>query len=298
MTGAEADQLLGEASALANEGLLGEAASLYQTLVRDIGREPEFKARRVAAYSGLLKVLFAEGRDGRMSKAFRQYVAEHCEIQDPAFDNAYLAGVMATRTAPVPLRRRDRFQFLVRKLESTLALEGRVAECGCFRGLSSFLLCSRLRQHDPAFDGTGYEIYDSFQGLSEAVAQDTEAEETEAVAEVRRNMRPGMYAAPLEHVQRSLAAFPRIAWFPGWIPAAFDPANAGRYRFAHVDVDLYQPTRDSFEYFWPRLVPGGVIVCDDYNWPGAKRAVEAFCAEAGVGFETTPSNQAWFAKPA
>ncbi len=99
-------------------------------------------------------------------------------------------------------------------------------------------------------------------------------------------------------MQRGLAPFPGIAYFPGWIPEAFAPDNPNRYRFVHVDVDLYQPTLDSFEYFWPRLVPGGTMVCDDYNWPGAKRAVETFCARVGVEFGTSPFNQAWFSRPA
>jgi len=110
-------------------------------------------------------------------------------------------------------------------------------------------------------------------------------------------MEAGQFAASLEQVQRTLARFPRIAYFPGWIPAAFDTAAAKRYRFVHVDVDLYEPTRASFEYFWPRMVPGGVVVCDDYNWPGARRAVVEFCREAGVSFDVTPQSQACFARP-
>jgi hypothetical protein len=286
------------ASRLARDGKVGEAAAQFQELVRDLARHPDLRPQREKAFGVLLRLLFNDGRHARVSKVFRQYVAEHCEVQDSAFDNAYLAGTMATSTAPVPLRRRDRFLFLQRQLEKTLALRGRVAECGCFRGLSSYVLCSRLRAHDPSFDGTGYEIYDSFQGLSEATAEDTEAADRAPDTFAISNMKPGMYAATLDHVRRSLSPFPRISFHPGWIPSAFPAGSDNRYRFVHVDVDLYQPTRDSFEYFWPRLVPGGIIVCDDYNWPGAKRAVEEFCALNSVSFQITPQNQAWFSRPA
>ena len=61
-------------------------------------------------------------------------------------------------------------------------------------------------------------------------------------------------------------------------------------------MDLYQPTKASFERFWPQLVPGGVMVCDDYNWPGGKRAAEEFAAAAGAAFSVTSSNQAVFSK--
>jgi hypothetical protein len=68
-------------------------------------------------------------------------------------------------------------------------------------------------------------------------------------------------------------------------------------KFVHVDVDLYQPTIDSFRYFWQLVVPGGVMICDDYNWSGAKMAVEEFAKEKGIDFEVSPYAQAYFKKP-
>ena len=53
--------------------------------------------------------------------------------------------------------------------------------------------------------------------------------------------------------------------------------------FVNVDVDLHEPTRDSIEFFYPRMVPGGVMVFDDYGSqmqsPGAARAIEVFRGE-------------------
>ena len=52
-----------------------------------------------------------------------------------------------------------------------------------------------------------------------------------------------------------------------------------KYSFVHIDVDLYQPTLDSHEYFFERLHKGGIIVCDDYGYsqfPGASLAVDKF----------------------
>lgn len=196
------------------------------------------------------------------------------------------------------MRRRDRFLLLVRQLERMLALQGLVAECGCYRGLSSYLMCNRLQRHDPGFTGAGYEIYDSFAGLSEPKAQDLMAPHPGAQAPLRANIQAGRFAAALDYVRRTLAAFPAIQYFAGWIPDSFPKTRDKPYRFVHVDVDLYQPTKDSFEHFWPRLIPGGVIVCDDYNWPGARRAVEEFCAAAGIRFEVTASHQAYFSRPA
>jgi len=289
--------LLDQAQAFASAGRLSDAAGLLQTLVVEARRAPELRELRSNAFDGLLQLLFMEGRHDRMAKVFRQYVADYCDVQDPAFDGMYLAGILASGTAPVPLRRRDRFRFLVQQLERSRELSGLVAECGCFRGLSSILLCSTLRRHDPSFTGSGHRIFDSFQGLSQPRAEDLADDNSAEFGRLKENIVPGQYAAPLDIVRRSLAAFPGVEYFPGWIPAAFPAEDSSRYRFVHVDVDLYQPTLASFEYFWPRLTPGAIVVCDDYNWPGGKRAVEEFCAAAGVAFEKTPFNQAYFTKP-
>jgi O-methyltransferase len=39
-----------------------------------------------------------------------------------------------------------------------------------------------------------------------------------------------------------------------------------RFCFCHVDVDVYQSAKDIVEWIWPRLVPGGIIVYDDYGF--------------------------------
>ena len=45
-----------------------------------------------------------------------------------------------------------------------------------------------------------------------------------------------------------------------------------------MDADLYNPTKAGLEFFYPRLVPGGVIIVHDYNpdWPGIMKAVNDF----------------------
>jgi hypothetical protein len=76
-----------------------------------------------------------------------------------------------------------------------------------------------------------------------------------------------------------LSEFPFVSVMPGWIPARFDEVGDRAFAFVHVDVDLYQPTRDSLEFFFPRLAAGGALVVDDYNWarfPGARTAVDEF----------------------
>lgn len=39
-----------------------------------------------------------------------------------------------------------------------------------------------------------------------------------------------------------------------------------KFRFCHIDVDVYQSSKDAVDWVWDRLVPNGVIVYDDYGY--------------------------------
>ncbi len=93
---------------------------------------------------------------------------------------------------------------------------------------------------------------------------------------------------------RALAPFPGVSFHKGWIPAVFADLPETRWSFVHVDVDLYEPTYATLEYFYPRLVEGGVILCDDYGsaiFPGAQRAWHRFCDERDVRFVMLDTGQ-------
>jgi len=287
-----AERVIESAKRLAQTGRAADAAALLQTLVNDLARSTANRELRRVAFEMLINLLQAMGRDARLSKVFQQYSGEYARTRDLDFDRLYVTGLLTTHTSALPLRRRDRFHWLIQELDKTLPLEGDVAECGCYRGLSSFLICSRLKQHCAAFDGRGYQIYDSFQGLSAPQAVDTGPAPEGAQSPHPNDVQQGRFTASLAEVKQALSSFPGVEYFPGWIPAAFPETAERRYRFVHVDVDLYQPTRESFEYFWPRLAPDAVMVCDDYNWTGARRAVEEFCSARGALFRATPFNQA------
>ena len=275
-----------------------EFESFCSSVVASLPRTVETAPERAWAYEQIINLRIEDGRPARALRIFKQYLGDCAPAADAAYDAMYQTGLNATGTGITPLHRRDRFFSLVQLFRKTLALEGMVAECGCFRGLSSYLLCSTLQQADAAFDGRGYRIFDSFAGLSAPSQEDAIEGEGAQVGRLRHMTRAGNFAASLDKVKAALSAFPRIEYFPGWIPAAFPKEDGVRYRFVHVDVDVYKPTRDSIEYFYPRLVPGGVIVCDDYNWPGARQAIEEVCARVGVEFATTPYTQAYIVRRA
>lgn len=56
------------------------------------------------------------------------------------------------------------------------------------------------------------------------------------------------------------------------------PVNEINFRFVHVDVDTYESASKVFRWAWPQLVPGGIVVFDDYGFWGCE-GVTAFVNE-------------------
>lgn len=138
---------------------------------------------------------------------------------------------------------------------------GDTAECGVYLGASSWLMCKAL--------GRTHHVFDSFEGLSQPLELDG------------KHWKPGALAAPEEAVARNLAGFD-VKLYKGWIPDRFADVADRRFAMVHVDVDLYEPTRDSIAFFYSRLNPGALFVCDDYGFgtcPGATKAVDEFMAD-------------------
>ncbi|MEM8757135.1 MAG: TylF/MycF/NovP-related O-methyltransferase [Planctomycetota bacterium] len=178
---------------------------------------------------------------------------------------------------------RARFFHMLEMLRLSRGVPGATAEAGCYRGLTSFLICRERQLEDDRFSGAGHWMIDSFEGLSEPVAADG------PISRDRFDTRHFANTS-VEHVRNTLAAFPDVTMVRGWIPDAFADVPEQRYRFVHVDVDLHDPTLHSLEYFYPRLSPGGLLVVDDYGpwvpglWEGCRPAVESFCKKHDIPF--------------
>lgn len=255
------------------------------------GKYPDEAQQRVALGALLVVLQYLERYDELVAVLHADWSPVSAECS-PEFETLYVAALEATGTSAVPLRRRPRLQELANQLASTRGVAGDVAECGCYRGLSSHLMCQILRAERRGFDGGGYHVFDSFQGLSDPMPENAIPEDDPDAASLRANTGAGRFRAPLKLVQSNLRDFPRIAFHPGWIPYSFHGLAERRYRFVHLDVDLYDPTADALNYFYDRIMPGGAIVSDDYGWPGARLAISQFAAARGLRIEVTPHNQA------
>jgi len=158
----------------------------------------------------------------------------------------------------------DRKWALSQMLRLTTHVPGDTAECGVYLGASSYLIC-RANLASPL--GKWHHGFDSFEGLSQPGARDGDF------------WGGGDLSVPLEACSRNLAEFRACRLYKGWIPERFHEIADKAFSFVHVDVDIYEPTKASVEFFHRRLNPGGILVCDDYGFttcPGATRAIDEY----------------------
>ena len=153
-----------------------------------------------------------------------------------------------------------------------------MVECGCFHGHSTYMIARILQEN--GFTGQLH-VFDSFEGgLSRFTAADESEffQTDEQKAAVTRH-----FQSNRGQVMELLAPFKFVRLYPGWIPERFREVADRQFGFLSLDVDLYEPTRDSLRYFFPRLVDGGTVFLDDYGhyrtFPGARKAVDEYLEE-------------------
>jgi O-methyltransferase len=226
---------------------------------RDLPR----RALAALGYYRLRTWVGARGRDVPDARLYRPLFAPWEGL--PEFEGLY------RQVARHTLVSRDRCYLLATTLRQALRLDGDVVECGVFRGGTALLEAVTIAKQ---VGSRPLHLFDSFAGMP-------------AMTDGVDCFNPGDFAATSAgSVASRLAPYPFVRFHVGFLPGTFPGAGVGRVAWAHVDVDLYRSVRDCIEFLYPRLVPGGFLVFDDYGFPscpGARRAVdEAFATRPEV----------------
>jgi hypothetical protein len=214
---------------------------------------------------------------------------------DKSFLELYNDAIRRTRTGIAPhkwYRRAQRALHLSHYYTYSLSLPGAAAECGVALGLSSLLL-NTVADLYPEQEKKDFYMIDSFEGLSEITEHDLVV--TEDNKEGVSLYKQGDMSCPFDWVKSVFDGYPHVKMIKGWIPEAFDQLPEQQWSFVHIDVDLYEPTLGCLEYFYKRVVPGGVIINDDYgspDFPGCGKAWRDFCIANSIPFVKFDTGQA------
>jgi O-methyltransferase len=192
-------------------------------------------------------------------------------LVDPSWAEPYNEHLVSAGRPPLGRDLLDRRFTLSQFARAVAGLEGSTAECGVLGGVGSSIICLSLR-HTYGPDDRHF-AFDSFEGLAEPTEEDRDRFG-------RHWWARGDFSEFSDRPARAaLAPFPFARVVKGWIPDGFAAVGSERFRFVHVDVDLYDATRDCLEFFYSRMVPGGILFFDDYGFEscrGARQAVREF----------------------
>ena len=109
--------------------------------------------------------------------------------------------------------------------------------------------------------------------------------------------RDNQYAFSLEAVKEYLQGYDNLHFHKGLFPKSAEGLEDMPYAFAHFDVDLYESTRACLEYFYPRMISGGVIVSHDYSLlAGVEKAFQEFFVDKPEEIIDLPTTQCMIIK--
>lgn len=177
----------------------------------------------------------------------------------------------------------------------TTDLPGSIVELGVSRGTSFFTWHKLLETFAPMDTQTKVYGFDSFEGLTDFAEADGTGGDRDEVAGKKVG---GWSAGDVEGEIFGLCALvnadnvlarERSRLIKGRVQDTLDPFLAEtpglRIRLLHLDMDLYEPTKFALDRLYDLVVPGGLIVMDEYAlppWAGESTAWEETARSRGV----------------
>lgn len=193
---------------------------------------------------------------------------------------------------PIFVRRNSLRRFLAHYdlFQRTINLPGDIVEIGVFRGLSLMSFANFLEIRCMGDRAKRVWGFDNFEGFTKLAAQD--GPEYADRDKVVSGYNPNRYyqelvdAIDLFDSDRFVSWKERVHLVEGdatkTIPQFVTDHPGLRISLLHLDVDMYEPTKVALEHLYSRVVPGGVIVFDEYGileWGGESTAAEEFLAD-------------------
>lgn len=199
---------------------------------------------------------------------------------------------------PVKVGWMRQFRYFARLFDRIATVAGDVVECGVGMG-TTFVMLAYLA----GSDRRRLRGFDSFAGFPEPTEHDRSW----------RNPQAGEWKVNPEDIWNRLREsgipdeFPdlSITISPGLLAEMLPKEPPYEIAFLHLDVDLYASYRDGLQYLFPRVVPGGIVLFDEYReyssqhpneekWPGATKAIDEYLKPLGYTLNYYPETRKYF----
>jgi O-methyltransferase len=211
-------------------------------------RSPVFSPLRVAALRLLTRILAS--RNLAITSA------------DNIPERSVFYGVLRDTRAKVNMVLQDGEAYSIYSgVIATARIQGAIAEVGVFKGGSARLISIAKGERE-------FHLFDTFEGLPGVDPRHDPG------------FREGTFKGSIEGVRAVLGDVPNIHFHKGFFPDTATGFEHLRFSFVHLDVDLYESTRGSLEWFYPRMTPGAMLISHDYtDAEGVRKAFTEFFAE-------------------
>jgi hypothetical protein len=177
-----------------------------------------------------------------------------------------LEAIRTTRARAPVLVQDSAALVIVACARAAASLGGSMAEAGVYRGGTARLICQ-------VKGGARLHLFDVFDTLQGSVPTRT----SEVEQEVRDHF--GSVHGCVADVRALLAPYERVELHPGLFPDSARHLEDERFSFVHLDLDLERGTMDALEFFFPRLLLGGVLLADDFHTEPVRRAFERYFSD-------------------
>jgi O-methyltransferase len=193
--------------------------------------------------------------------------------------NSSLASSLTLRILGIadPSYRPD-FKTLANAVDRTSQFEGAIIECGVFRGSTLLGMAHRLACR--GIRGSILIGCDSFEGFPAPTEEDALED-----GSFHQRARKGVFHETSYHDLFSrvsaLGYSQNIRLVKGFFSHTLPQLSETEFKVVHLDCDLYQSYVTCLNFFYPRLVRGGYMVFDEYDfsmavYPGARKAIDEF----------------------
>ena len=223
------------------------------------------------------------------------YTFHNCDfITNPRFITSYELGRRTDKNKTVLSEGQEiywRIHVLCWAAAQVKHLRGDFVDCGVNTGIFARAIINYI---DFINTDKTYFLLDTFTGLDERYSS---AEEL--AQDLNRNYIANK-ATLYDQVKETFDGF-NVKIVKGTVPDTLGEVTTDRIAFLSIDMNCVQPEIAALEYFWGKMVSGGIIVLDDYGYSNShkiqKQAHDVFAASKGVEILTLPTCQGMIIKP-
>jgi len=214
-------------------------------------------------------------------------VHNHDFMTEQKFAQAYERGCRADGDHGIHWR----IHIAIWSAVTALRLPGDFVECGVNKGFVSSAIMEYV--HWNTLNRTFY-LLDTFAGQNPAYSSPAEMKQHEAF------MRKGYYTTDAAAVVQNFSQWHNVRIIQGTVPETLGQISSPAIAYLHLDMNCVGPEIAAIEYLWDSLVPGAIVLLDDYAYSGfepQKHAYDEFASRHGLLVASLPTGQGLLIRP-